>query len=52
MQTLANRTTADINAEYERLLRAMMAGEFPQSKTRYFYALRAEWRKRQELYNN
>jgi hypothetical protein len=52
MQGLQTRPTASINAEYDRLIRAIMAGDFPQSKRRYFYALRAEWRKRQTEYNN
>lgn len=51
MQRLQTRSTASINAESDRLIRAIMAGDFPQSKRRYFYALRAEWRKRQTEYN-
>ena len=47
MQGLQTRPTASINAEYDRLIQAIMAGDFPQSKRRYFYALRAEWQKRQ-----
>lgn len=51
MQRLQTRPTGAINAEYDRLTRAIMAGDFPQSKRRYFYALRAEWQKRQTEYN-
>lgn len=51
MQRLTNRPMASINAEYDRIIRAMMAGDFPQSKRRYFYALRVEWWKRQTEYN-
>jgi hypothetical protein len=51
MARLESLTTMEIDAEYNRLIRAIMAGNFPQSKRRYFYALRAEWRKRQQEYN-
>ena len=52
MQTLANTPTAQINADYNRAIRAAMAGGVTPAQRRQFYALRAEWRRRQELYNN
>ena len=51
MARLESLTTMEIDAEYNRLIRAIMAGDFPQSKRRYFYALRTEWQKRQQEYN-
>lgn len=51
MARLESLTTMEIDAEYNRLIRAIMAGNFPQSKRRYFYALRTEWQKRQQEYN-
>jgi hypothetical protein len=53
MQNLKTWTTARIDAEYSRLLDTVSRQGFASDKQRAFFcALRAEWRKRQELYNN
>ena len=52
MQTLANTPTAQINAEYDRAIRAAMSGQLTPAQRRQFATLRAEWRKRQGFYNN
>jgi hypothetical protein len=53
MLNVKNWTTQQINAEFTRLLDIASRQGFASDKQRAFFcALRAEWRKRQELYNN
>lgn len=53
MLNIKNWDTQRINAEFNRLLDTASRQGFASDKQRAFFcALRTEWRKRQELYNN